>query len=59
VDQSGFHNVWLAGDWTHNGIDGGSVEAAVASGRLASRAICGSPQEVPGTSGWLAGDSWR
>jgi uncharacterized protein with NAD-binding domain and iron-sulfur cluster len=57
--ESGFENVWLAGDWTDNGIDGGSVEAAVASGRLASRAICGSPKEVPGTSGWLAGDGWR
>jgi uncharacterized protein with NAD-binding domain and iron-sulfur cluster len=53
------NNVWLAGDWTDNGIDGGSVEAAVASGRLASRAICGFPKEVPGTSGWLAGDGWR
>ncbi len=57
--ESGFGNVWLAGDWTDNGIDGGSVEAAVASGRLASRAICGFPREVPGTSGWLAGDGWR
>jgi uncharacterized protein with NAD-binding domain and iron-sulfur cluster len=59
ADGSGFGNVWLAGDWTRNGIDGGSVEAAVASGRLASRAICGSPKDVPGTSGWLAGDGWR
>jgi hypothetical protein len=57
--ESGFDNVRLAGDWTDNGIDGGSVEATVASGRLASRAICGSPREVPGTSGWLAGDGWR
>jgi uncharacterized protein with NAD-binding domain and iron-sulfur cluster len=59
TDESGLNNVWLAGDWTDNGIDGGSVEAAVASGRLASRAICGFPKEVPGTSGWLAGDGWR
>jgi uncharacterized protein with NAD-binding domain and iron-sulfur cluster len=58
-DESGFDNVWLAGDWTDNGIDGGSVEAAVASGRLASRAICGFPKDVPGTTGWLAGDGWR
>jgi uncharacterized protein with NAD-binding domain and iron-sulfur cluster len=56
---SGFDNVYLAGDWTHNGVDGGSVEAAVASGRLASRALCGEPKDVPGTSGWLAGDAWR
>jgi uncharacterized protein with NAD-binding domain and iron-sulfur cluster len=59
ANESGYGNVWLAGDWTDNGIDGGSVEAAIASGRLASRAICGFPKQVPGTSGWLAGDGWR
>ena len=38
-DQSGFENLTLAGDWTHNGIDGGCVEAAVISGEWAAAAI--------------------
>jgi hypothetical protein len=40
-DQSGFDNVVLAGDWTHNGIDGGCVEAAVVSGERAAEALIG------------------
>ena len=52
-DDSGFRNLVLAGDWTRNGIDGGSVEAAFASGRMASRALCGSPSYVPGEHGPL------
>ena len=51
--DSGFSNMALAGDWTRNGIDGGSVEAAFASGRMASRALCGSPAYVPGEQGPL------
>jgi hypothetical protein len=38
-DQSGFDNVVLAGDWTHSGIDGGCVEAAVISGERAGAAL--------------------
>ena len=52
-DETGFDNLVFAGDWTRNGIDGGSFEAAVASGRLASQALSGSPAEVPGTTGIL------
>ena len=52
-DESGYTNMVLAGDWTRNGIDGGSVEAALASGRMASRALCGSPAYVPGEHGPL------
>ncbi|HET7047391.1 MAG TPA: FAD-dependent oxidoreductase [Solirubrobacteraceae bacterium] len=40
-DQSGFDNLVLAGDWTHNGIDGGCVEAAVISGERAAEALIG------------------
>jgi uncharacterized protein with NAD-binding domain and iron-sulfur cluster len=40
-DDSGCDNLFLAGDWTANGFDVGCVEAAVMSGRLASRAILG------------------
>jgi len=55
-NESGFENLALAGDWTRNGIDGGAVEAAVISGRLASYAICGSPEQVDGVSEWLTSD---
>ncbi|MEA2144715.1 MAG: hypothetical protein QOG59_302, partial [Solirubrobacteraceae bacterium] len=41
ADQSGFENLVLAGDWTHNGIDGGCVEAAVVSGERAAEALIG------------------
>jgi uncharacterized protein with NAD-binding domain and iron-sulfur cluster len=54
--KSGFDNLVLAGDWTRNGIDGGSVEAAVTSGMLAARAVCGSPTVVHGTRGALESD---
>ncbi len=55
-DESGYKNLTLAGDWTRNGIDGGSVEAAVTSGLLAARAISGSPERVRGVIGWLESD---
>jgi uncharacterized protein with NAD-binding domain and iron-sulfur cluster len=38
-DRSGFENLVLAGDWTHNGIDGGCVEAAVISGERAAEGL--------------------
>lgn len=37
--DSGFDNLALAGDWTRNVINGGSVEGAVASGIAAAEAI--------------------
>jgi uncharacterized protein with NAD-binding domain and iron-sulfur cluster len=54
--ESGFRNLALAGDWTRNGICGGSVEAAVTSGRDAARAISGHPAFVTGLDGWLEAD---
>jgi uncharacterized protein with NAD-binding domain and iron-sulfur cluster len=56
ANESGFANLKLAGDWTRNGIDGGSVEAAVTSGMQASRAICGLPAQIQGERGWLVND---
>lgn len=54
-DESGFDNLVLAGDWTRNVIDGGSVEGAVSSGIAAadaldrwSTSISGSPPSAPG-----------
>jgi uncharacterized protein with NAD-binding domain and iron-sulfur cluster len=38
-DESGYENLWLAGDWTRNGIDGGCVEAAVIAGMKAAEAL--------------------
>jgi uncharacterized protein with NAD-binding domain and iron-sulfur cluster len=39
----GITNLYLAGDWTLNGINGGCVEAATMSGMRAARSICGTP----------------
>ena len=49
-------NLYLAGDWTLNGINGGCVEAATMSGMQASRAISGFPNVITGEDDrWLAG----
>ena len=48
ANESGFDNLYLAGDWTRNGLNAGCVEAAVISGLQASRAICGHPQVIVG-----------
>ena len=56
ADESGYRNLVLAGDWTRNGIDGGCVEAAVNSGKQASRAVCGQPEHIPGEDGILERD---
>jgi uncharacterized protein with NAD-binding domain and iron-sulfur cluster len=45
-DQSGYDNLFLAGDWTRTGVDGGCVEAAVISGMLAAAAITGQPPPI-------------
>jgi len=45
-DQSGFANLYLAGDWTRTPFNAGCVEAAVISGLMASRAICGRPHKI-------------
>jgi len=46
ADESGYANLVLAGDWTQNKLNLGSVEATVMSGMLASRAICGAPAQL-------------
>lgn len=49
--ESGFTNLFLAGDWTLTDINIGCIEAAVTSGRMASRAICGKPDYIFGAFG--------
>lgn len=39
TDESGFHNLYLAGDWIDNGYNSGAVEPTVISGMQATRAI--------------------
>jgi hypothetical protein len=46
--ESGISQLYLAGAWTHTGFNNECVESAVMSGMQAARAICGSPQSVPG-----------
>ena len=41
ADESGYRNLYLAGDWTRNGAIIGCVEGAVGGGMLAAIAICG------------------
>ncbi|MEM7157950.1 MAG: FAD-dependent oxidoreductase [Myxococcota bacterium] len=53
--DSGFDNLFLAGDWTDNGFNCGCIEATVISGRQAARALAGLSMEIPGeTDAWLA-----
>jgi hypothetical protein len=47
---SGVGNLYLAGDWTKNGLDAGAFEAAVMSGRQCARAITGDGTRVYGES---------
>jgi uncharacterized protein with NAD-binding domain and iron-sulfur cluster len=46
--DSGFTNLFLAGDWTLNGLNVGCVESATLGGVEASRAISGFPTDIPG-----------
>jgi uncharacterized protein with NAD-binding domain and iron-sulfur cluster len=48
TDESGYHNLFLVGDWIRTGFDAGCIEAATMSGMQAARAICGYPKVVVG-----------
>jgi hypothetical protein len=49
--ESGFDNLYLAGDWTFTDLNLGCIEAAVISGSMASKAICGKPDHIYGAFG--------
>lgn len=55
--ESGFTNMALAGDWTYNGMNIGSIESAATSGAMASLALSGFPalDDIPGLT-FLHGD---
>lgn len=40
-DESGFDNLFLAGDWTDCGLNAGCIEAATMSGLMAANALAG------------------
>ena len=48
TDQSGYANLYLAGDWIRTGLNAGCVEAAVMAGMQASRAMSGHPAVIEG-----------
>lgn len=52
--DTSFDNLLVAGDWTYTGLNVGSVECAVMSGRLASWGLTGAPrlQDIPGYPSW-------
>jgi uncharacterized protein with NAD-binding domain and iron-sulfur cluster len=54
-DQSGFDNLYLAGDWTLNGINAGCVEAATNSGLEAARGLTGADIKIVGAQDTLPG----
>lgn len=43
-DESGYDNLFLAGDWTDNGLNAGCIEAATLSGLQAANAVLGRPR---------------
>jgi uncharacterized protein with NAD-binding domain and iron-sulfur cluster len=51
--QSGFSNLYLAGDWTLNGLNAGCVEAATISGKIVGNVLSGN---LPLKDVWGYGD---
>jgi hypothetical protein len=47
-DESGYEHLYLAGDWTRNGVQAGTVEGAIMSGLKAARAITGKGAVIVG-----------
>ncbi|MEX2517774.1 MAG: FAD-dependent oxidoreductase [Paracoccaceae bacterium] len=49
--DTGFDNLSIAGDWTENGLNVGSMEGSVRSGLLAAEALLGVPRSKSGVIG--------
>lgn len=43
-DESGYDNLFLAGDWTDSGLNAGCIESATLSGLQAANAVLGRPR---------------
>jgi uncharacterized protein with NAD-binding domain and iron-sulfur cluster len=56
-DQSGFANLYLAGDWTYNGVNAGCVEAAAMSGMRAAAGLAGETLEIVGETDQVQGQA--
>lgn len=52
ANDTGFKNLSIAGDWTSNGLNVGSMEGSVRSGLLAAEAILGIPHSKTGVIGF-------
>jgi uncharacterized protein with NAD-binding domain and iron-sulfur cluster len=54
ADESGYDNLFLAGDWTDNGLNAGCIEAAVISGLQAANAVVGRSRSYRIAGTWLS-----
>jgi len=52
ANESGYHNLFLAGDWINCGLNAGCIEAAVMAGRQAANAARGRPLLDGVTGSW-------
>ena len=57
VDESGYDNLVLAGDWTRCGLDAGCIEAAVLSGLEAANTVLGRSLTDAISGSWYGLDS--
>ena len=58
-DVSGFEQLYVAGDWTYNGLNVGCIEATVMSGMRAAEGITGQPAGIIGEEdAWALRPNW-
>jgi uncharacterized protein with NAD-binding domain and iron-sulfur cluster len=56
ADESGYDNLFLAGDWVNCGLNAGCIEAAVLGGLEAANAVRGRPLLEGVTGSWYGLD---
>ena len=54
ADESGYDNLFLAGDWTDNGLNAGCIEAATLSGPAGRERPAREIAELPDRGHWLS-----